>query len=416
MDRRQHLQTFASLGLLGPSLATGVIRAQDAKPDRVKFSTCDGVTLEGSFYPGNMGKKGSTFLFLHQPQLKANTSTQANFAPLAEELAKKGHSSLLFDFRGYGNSTSVSPDFWNLVDDPLTGLPGHPHNKLLGQSLAMRRPANISASYFPPKYLWALVNDIAAAKVFLDERNDRGDCNSSSLYVVAEGEACALASLWMASQYSLKRVEITSSGPIIRGNVFRPRITQNDRITKTYPVEGLDLMAGIWLGYKPSIGGLNAPAQRWLAEITSSKHGKNRTQMMFLYGAKDNDAKSSAKRQLASIRPGYDPEKATKDPKPGDKPAPKSTGDQLYTVGVSVPDCNMAGSKMLRPEFSTQSSIVDYVAKMGESRAISEAIQRNNRSTAMVWQVGNNPPVLAKTEGEQTLRAIPLTLWGGPTL
>ena len=84
------------------------------------------------------------------------------------------------DFRGYGNSTSVSPDFWNLVDDPLTGLPGHPHNKLLGQSLAMRRPANISATYFPPKYLWALVNDIAAAKVFLDERNDRGDCNSSA--------------------------------------------------------------------------------------------------------------------------------------------------------------------------------------------------------------------------------------------
>ncbi len=416
MDRRQHLQTIASLGLVSPSVFTGLARAQDAKPDRVKFSTCDGVTLEGSFYPGSMGKKGSTFLFLHQPQPKANTSTQANFVPLAEELAKKGHSSLLFDFRGYGNSTSVAPEFWNLADDPVTGLPGHPHNKLLGQTLAMRRPASISATMFPARYLWALVNDIAAAKMFLDERNDRGDCNSSSLYVVAEGEACPLASLWMASQFSLKRVEITSSAPMIRGNVFRPRITQNERITKTYPVEGLDLMAGIWLSYKPSVGGLNAPVDRWLREITSNKYGKNRAQMMFLYGAKDNDAKATAKRLLSSVRPGYDPEKPAKDPKPGDKAPMKAPSDQLYTLGLPVPDCNLNGSKMLRPEFSAQGGIVDYVGKFGESRTVTEATQRNNRSTAMIWQVGNGPPIPAKMEGELTLRATPIQLWGGPTL
>ena len=68
MDRRQHLHTFASLGLLGPTFPASAALAQDAKPDRVKFNSYDGVTLEGFFYPGSLGKKGSTFLFLHQPK------------------------------------------------------------------------------------------------------------------------------------------------------------------------------------------------------------------------------------------------------------------------------------------------------------------------------------------------------------
>jgi pimeloyl-ACP methyl ester carboxylesterase len=418
MDRRQHLHTFASLGLLGPTFPASAALAQDAKPDRVKFNSYDGVTLEGFFYPGSLGKKGSTFLFLHQP--KTGSAAQEGWGSLADALTKQGHSCLIFDFRGHGNSTSVSPDFWNLNDDFVTGLPGHPHNKLLGQTAATRKSPNISASAFPPKYFYTLVNDIAAAKMFLDERNDKGDCNTSSLYVVAEGEACALASLWMASQFSLKKVDIASSGPRISGTAFRPRISQIERITKTYPAEGLDLLAGIWLSYKPSIAGLVAPVDRWIKEISLAR-GKYRTQMMFVYGAKDTETKNHSKRYLASIRPGYDPDKAAKDSKPGDKPANKppvkTASDQLYTLGIAIPDCNLSGIKLLRPEFSTTTSIAEYVTKLGEARTISESVQRNNRSASMIWQQQANGPVLvAKMEGESMLRATPIQLWGAPAL
>lgn len=405
MDRRDHLKTMASLGLLGPTLGSGLARAQDAKPDRVKFNTFDGVTLEGTFYPGSLGKKGSTFLFLHQP--KTGSSSQDGWSSLAEGLAKQGHSSLLFDFRGHGNSTSVAPEFWNLLDDTFTGLPGNPHNKLLGQTAVARRQPTITANTFPPKYFYALVNDIAAAKMFLDDRNDRGDCNSSSLYVVGEGEGCALGALWMATQYSLKRVEITATNPMLRGNPFRPRITQNERITKTYPAEGLEQVSAIWLSFKPSVAGLVAPVDRWLREITLSR-GKNRTQMAFAYGAKDNDAKAIGKRYLNLVRPGFDPDKPPKEAKKGT--------DQSNTLALAVADCNLSGSKMLRPEFSTQGNILDYVTKLGESRTTTESVQRNNRSTSMIWQQTNGPVLIAKLEGEMLLRATPIQLWGAPAL
>jgi hypothetical protein len=124
---------------------------------------------------------------------------------------------------------------------------------------------------------------------------------------------------------------------------------------------------------------------------------------------------------LASIRPGYDPDKAAKDSKPGDKPANKppvkTASDQLYTLGIAIPDCNLSGIKLLRPEFSATTSIAEYVTKLGEARTISESVQRNNRSASMIWQQQANGPVLvAKMEGESMLRATPIQLWGAPAL
>ena len=277
MNRRHHLQTLVSLGLTAPFGQCRIL-ADTPKPDRVKFNTVDGVTLEGNFYPGSLGKKGDTFLFLHQ--LKTGFSSQDGWANLAVALQEKGHSVLTFDFRGHGESRSVAPEFWSLTDDPLTGMPGNPHNRVLNPSnLASRRATSINAATFPAKYFFTLVNDIAAAKMYLDERNDKGECNSSSLYVVAEGDACPLASLWMASEFSRKRVEIATSGPMLQvGNVFRnPRIIQNERITKTNPPEGNDLLAGIWLSYKPGILGQTVPSDRWPCSCTVPKIPKRKT-------------------------------------------------------------------------------------------------------------------------------------------
>ena len=420
MNRRHHLQTLVSLGLTAPFGQCRIL-ADTPKPDRVKFNTVDGVTLEGNFYPGSLGKKGDTFLFLHQ--LKTGFSSQDGWANLAVALQEKGHSVLTFDFRGHGESRSVAPEFWSLTDDPLTGMPGNPHNRVLNPTnLASRRATSINAATFPAKYFFTLVNDIAAAKMYLDERNDKGECNSSSLYVVAEGDACPLASLWMASEFSRKRVEIATSGPMLQvGNVFRnPRIIQNERITKTNPPEGNDLLAGIWLSYKPGILGQTVPSDRWLRETTLNR-GKNRVQALFVYGAKDTEAKNNARRLLAGIRPGYDPEKTAREgdkaPPKTTKPATKTVSDQLYTLGMPVPDCNLAGSKMLRQEFSTQEGICDYVAKLDASRkSANEAIQRTNRTWAMIWQPNGTTLVPAKLENEQHIRALPIQLWGLPPL
>ena len=84
---------------------------------------------------------------------------------------------------------------------------------------------------------------------------------------------------------------------------------------------------------------------------------------------------------------------------------------------MPVPDCNLAGSKMLRQEFSTQEGICDYVAKLDASRkSANEAIQRTNRTWAMIWQPNGTTLVPAKLENEQHIRALPIQLWGLPPL
>ncbi|MBU6296555.1 MAG: alpha/beta hydrolase, partial [Planctomycetes bacterium] len=139
-------------------------QAAEAKADKVKFDTVDGVTLIGKFYPGSKGKKGSTFLLLHSFEKgKGGSSAQDGWADLAGALQADGHSVLSFDFRGHGESTGVSQDFWNILpENPMTGQVGNPHNKILGTPKA--NTANVlDASRFPPKYFFYLVNDISAA-------------------------------------------------------------------------------------------------------------------------------------------------------------------------------------------------------------------------------------------------------------
>ena len=72
-------------------------------------------------------------------------------------------------------------------------------------------PQVIDASRFPNKYFFQLVNDVAAAKSFLDSRNDSGELNSSDIYVVGAGEGATIGALWMASEFSRKRIELQSS-------------------------------------------------------------------------------------------------------------------------------------------------------------------------------------------------------------
>jgi pimeloyl-ACP methyl ester carboxylesterase len=402
--------TAASL-LLVVGLATG--QAAEAKADKVKFDTVDGVTLIGKFYPGSKGKKGSTFLFLHSFEKgKGGSSVQDGWADLAGALQAEGHSVLTFDFRGHGESTGVSQDFWNtLPENPATGQVGNPHNKMLGVPKA--NTGTIDASRFPAKYFFYLVNDISAAKAFLDSKNDSGELNSSDLYVVGAGEGATIGALWMAQEFSRKRVELVSSGPMIRpgGNPFRPKVVTSTGIKKIYEPEGKDIVAGIWLNLSPRVAGQTVPMQQWLKEITL-RRGKDRVQMAFLHGEKDDAAKKEAKNFLAMVRPGFDPDK----PKPmakGKETAKPAVGDQEFTNILAIKDSNLAGSKLLRKELPTIGFIQNYVKGYNTQHVAQDSEKRDMRSWAVVWNKGQGQPIIpAKFEGEQYSRVIPLGLWG----
>ncbi|MFM7113977.1 MAG: hypothetical protein ACKO26_22825 [Planctomycetota bacterium] len=389
-------------------------QAAEAKADKVKFDTVDGVTLIGKFYPGSKGKKGSTFLLLHSFEKgKGGSSAQDGWADLAGALQADGHSVLSFDFRGHGESTGVSQDFWNILpENPMTGQVGNPHNKILGTPKA--NTANVlDASRFPPKYFFYLVNDISADKAFLDSKNDSGELNSSDLYVIGAGEGATIGALWMAQEFSRKRVELISSGPMIKpgGNPFRPKVVTSTGIKKIYEPEGKDIVAGIWLNLSPRVAGQTVPMQAWLKDITL-RRGKDRVQMAFLYGEKDDAAKKEAKGFLSMIRPGFDPDKPKPMPK-GKEGAKPAVGDQEFTNILAIKDSNLAGSKLLRKELQTIGFIQSYVKNYNTQHVAQDSEKRDMRSWAVVWNKGTGQPIIpAKFEGEQFSRVIPLAMWG----
>ena len=135
---------MAIVVLLAPA-----VRAQ-GKVESIKFKTVDGVTIKGNYYPGE-NTNAPTVMLLHN--LNENRKKK-NWLNLAVELQKKGYAVLTFDFRGHGESTAVEPEvFWS--------------KPYLFFNQYVKKGQEID-NKFDKRYLPALVNDIAAAKSYLD--------------------------------------------------------------------------------------------------------------------------------------------------------------------------------------------------------------------------------------------------------
>ena len=106
------LQRVWILGLVLIVSAQGLFAQGDTK---VKFDTVDGVTIRGNLYISAKGDKSPTILMLHPlntvKDKKPGDQMMDGWQELAKELHKAGYSVLTFDFRGHGDSTSVSQSF-----------------------------------------------------------------------------------------------------------------------------------------------------------------------------------------------------------------------------------------------------------------------------------------------------------------
>src|SRR5262249_36412502 len=134
---------------------------------------------------------------------------------------------LSFDFRGFGNSKSVDKSFWNYKQNAWA------------KRMTAKPTESIDHKNFNPAYFPYLVNDIAAARAFLDERNDAGECNTNSVIVIGAGDGAALGALWMHSEMSRRRQKDPNS------LALRPPLAEP---------EGRDLAAAVWLTIHPKIG------------------------------------------------------------------------------------------------------------------------------------------------------------------
>ncbi|MFM7097802.1 hypothetical protein EBX93_11815 [bacterium] len=320
------LSFFTLLAIPGPARAEGM---------EVNFKTYDGVLLSGKFYPSAKPKDGTSVILLHDFTFrKGGDSSQDGWEKLALDLQAAGQSVLSFDFRGHGKSVTVTPNFWE-----------QPHNKTLPAASLPKKPGKINSSEFTAAYYPNLVNDIAAAKAFLDVKNDDGEANSSNIVVIGAGEGATLGALWMASEWRrlpCEVVDVTPGGGILNLKAPGPKKILLKAMPAADP-EGSAQLSAIWLSISPTVAGKSFATQLplWLKDITMPR--SRRVQMVFVTGTDDKTRDDFSVKMLKTVKPSYSREKKEAETKTKASPSvdQKFTGEFKYkskSVGSKLLD------------------------------------------------------------------------------
>jgi alpha-beta hydrolase superfamily lysophospholipase len=247
-----------------PQALQGQDKDKEKKSDSsesVKFDSVDGVELRGTFYPAAKAK-APPVLMLHR-----YGGNRQGWENAAEKLQDKGFAVLTFDFRGHGESTKISQDFWKLAANA---------NHIRGGNKPDKK--TIRHSEFRADYLPMLVNDIAAAKRYLDKQNDAGLCNSSNLILVGAEEGAALGLLWMDTEWD-RRPKIQTT---LNRWIYDPQ-------GKPF---GEDIAAAIWIS--PTSGLSGKSVSGWLRD---HKEIREKIPMVF-YASKEDPSGSAAATKL----------------------------------------------------------------------------------------------------------------------
>ncbi|MHB1425224.1 MAG: alpha/beta hydrolase family protein [Gemmataceae bacterium] len=378
---------FVSLAALFTLLfsSTGLLSAaDDIESKRVNFPTVDEVELSGTFYrsaPAGKKDKDAVVLLLHDfRHNKGGGSQEDGWRQLAGELQKEGYSVLSFDFRGFGNSKSVSPKFWM-----------HPHNKA-GIRAAKGRtpPASIDQKDFSARYYINLVNDIAAARAYLNVLNDSGDVNSSNILVVGAGQGATLGALWLASECRRQRDPRSDRLP-------EGQLPQWGPLTRFDQPEGNDLGAAVWMTISPELETMRVGGSVKNALVDAAQ--KARIPTYFLYGKTDDKAANLVKNNMDAIL--------------------MENGKKIESKNVkekAIPGTDLAGSKLLGVR-KTADYIIDYLNRVVEDRGSRVRKAREDQKYAFCWSLPwpaarGVDHIPAKLPGEPLPYMIPLKVFG----
>ena len=324
------------------------------KGEKVRFTTVDGVELHGMFYASSK-RNAPTIMMLHALE---QDSRKKAWVSLAETLNNKGFSVLTFDFRGHGQSTELDPaEFWKWPANASL-VKGAPKK-------ASMEVKDMKSAYYP-----VLVNDIAAAKAFLDHRNDAGSCNTASTILIGAETGATLGALWLNSEWHRYRF----TPPDLA--MFMPA-----QIAKV--PEGKDVIAAIWLSATTKLGTRPPVLISKLVEVPAKE---NATPMVFMYGDGDTTGKTVAKIVEKTIKGAKN-----------DKKYP-------YTAAVEVAGgAKLTGVSLLQKSLGTENAIVEYIQNVVEAKG-QEWGERDFRKSQYVWRIpGTSQPLPAKLPMEKTL-------------
>lgn len=185
------------------------------------LETDDGVFLGINYWsPAEAGKNTPVVVLLHM-----RGKSQLDWFPLAKQLSEDGLAVVTFDFRGHGESRRVNPDIYK---DPRTAeRVERERQERIAAGLRVVEPGTRQLSRAEregragakPKVVDSidqanefksgkdlaryLANDVRAVKRFLIEQNNAARLNLRRLGLVAAGEGCSVAMVWI-DEFELK--------------------------------------------------------------------------------------------------------------------------------------------------------------------------------------------------------------------
>jgi hypothetical protein len=345
------ISLFALIGLPAFMSLAAAQGEKETKGEKVRFTTVDGVEIHGTFFPGK--RSSPTVLMLHALE---EDSRKKTWISLAESLNEKGYAVLTFDFRGHGQSIDIEPgSFWKYQRNVLS-VKGAPKKEKLEFK-------DFSKEYYP-----VLVNDIAAAKAFLDNRNDTGVCNTSSLIVLGADTGATLGAIWVNAEWH-------------RYTYVPASLMSLAQYGKT--PEGKDIIGAIWLSATSKLGTRTIS----LSKVLDVSGRVNATPMVFMYS--DEDAAGKAVAQ-ACVKAFKGTNKKDKDKYP-------------LTAAVPVQGGKLKGIGLLQKSLGTEDEIVKYVGNVFEAKG-KEWEEHDFKRTQYVWRLpGVGNPIIIKQPNEKTL-------------
>jgi hypothetical protein len=329
------VQSLACLvALAGLFLVTSKTQAQD-KGEKVRFTTIDGVEIQGMFYAASK-RNAPTVLMLHALD---EDSRKKAWITLAEALSEKC-AVLTFDFRAHGQSTSIDAQFWKFPRN-YSSVKGAGKK----ESIEFK---DMDKSYYP-----VLVNDIAAAKAFLDNRNDTGACNTSNLIVLGAETGATLGAIWLNAEWH--RFAFTPPMPL--AGIFQGKFAQTS--------EGKNTIAAVWLSMTSKLGSrtISVPA---LLDKAGREHA---TPMAFIYSDDDKTGMAIAKACETRFK------------------GKKKDDKYRFTLALPVKGGgNLKGASLLQKTLLTEENIVGYINEVAEAKA-NEWVELDFRKTQYVWRM-----------------------------
>ncbi len=285
---KRRLLLALPIAMLFAPLAVAQPKPGDPKEETAE--TIDGVKLSCRFYKAVKQGNNSCAILLHD--YNADPS-KGDWDGLARFLAVDcGINVMRFDFRGHGQSTSVIADkFWKESWN---------QRHVSGYN---RRPTKteIEVKDFKPDYYPMLVNDIAAVRMLLDQKNDDRQVNTRTIYIIASGSAAPLANLFLATEWSRPAVKPAPVG--VFGQV-QNYVNFGTRRTAGTEVAGKDYAGLVLLTptrnftyprgnqtVKSTVN--NFELKNWVSKYSRDTQGggdlRNTSGLVVMFGDKDDD-------------------------------------------------------------------------------------------------------------------------------